>query len=323
MIYIAAKTLTAIEASIEKDQGNAYRATLQRVLPHITDAYREENDGHRSHLGASIIGTECARHAWYNFRWAVKPRFEGRMLRLFNRGHLEEGRMIAALVSIGVHVIQQDEHGKQFRVSDSHGHFGGSGDGVALHLPDLSPGQAALLEFKTANEKSFNKLAGENWNEYVAHLLDPGKPAVQFVGEGVRAAKFEHYVQSNIYMRKMGLAVCLYMCANKNNDAVYAELIPLDTAIADQFTERADKLVFSETPPKKLNESPGFWKCRFCDHRGVCHKKEAPDKNCRTCAYSLPRPNGNAEWYCRLREVTIDKQTQLVGCGEYTVKKTI
>lgn len=323
MIYLATKTLIAIEASIANDQGNDYRAAQGRVLPHIADAYRAEHDGHRSHLGASIIGTECARHAWYNFRWVVKPSFDGRLLRLFNRGHLEEGRLIAALIAIGIDVIQQDANGKQFRVSDSHGHFGGSGDGVALGLPDLAMGQAALLEFKTANEKSFNKLAGENWKDYVKHMLDPGTPAVQFVGEGVRASKFEHYVQANIYMRKMGLAVCLYMAANKNDDSIYAELIPLDTAIADQFVERADKLVWSENPPKKLNESPGFWKCRFCDHRGVCHKKEKPDKNCRTCAYSIPRADGNAEWYCRLREVTIDKATQLTGCGEYTVKKTL
>lgn len=321
MIYIATKTLAAIENCIHHDQGNAYRANLQKVLPHLGDAYRAEHDGHRSHLGASIIGTECARHAWYNFRWLLKPKFEGRMLRLFNRGHLEEGRVIAALLSIGVAVYQQDEHGKQFRISSAGGHFGGSGDGVGVNLPDLSPGQPALLEFKTHNDKSFVKLAGENWNKYVEHLLDPDKPAEKFVGEGVRAAKFEHYIQSNVYMRKMGLAVCLYVAVNKNDDAIYCELIPLDTAIADQFIERADKLVFLEAAPKKVNESPGFWKCRFCDHRPVCHLGEKPDKNCRTCAYSIPREDGT--WFCRLREIPLDKQTQLSGCNEYTVKKNL
>lgn len=321
MIYIATKTIIAIEGAIHADQGNGFRANLQRVLPHLGDAYRAEHDGHRSHLGASIIGTECARHAWYNFRWAVKANFSGRMLRLFNRGHIEEGRIISALLNVGVHVYQQDENGKQFRISDAGGHFGGSGDGVGVGLPDLSPGQPALLEFKTHNEKSFIKLAGENWNKYVEHLLDPGKPAEKFIGEGVRAAKFEHYVQANTYMRKMGLAVCLYVAVNKNDDAIYAEFVPLDTAIADQFIERANKLVFMNDPPAKLNESPGFWKCRFCDHRGVCHLRDKPDKNCRTCAYSDPRPDGS--WFCRLRELPLDKQTQLSGCNEYQVKKSI
>lgn len=321
MIYIATKTLIAIETEIHKDQGNSYRANLQKVLPHIGDAYRAEHDGHRSHLGASIIGTECARHAWYNFRWALKPEFEGRMLRLFNRGHIEEGRVIAALLTIGVNVFQQDQHGKQFRISSAGGHFGGSGDGVAVNLPDLSPGQASLLEFKTHNEKSFYKIAGENWNKYVEHLLDPGRPAEKFNGEGVRAVKFEHYVQANLYMRKMGLAVCLYIAVNKNDDAIYAELLPADTVIADQFLERADKLVFMETPPKKVNESPGFWKCRFCDHRPVCHLGEKPSRNCRTCAYSKPVEDGS--WFCRLRELPLDKSTQLTGCNEYTVRKNM
>lgn len=321
MIYIAQKTLIAIEASIAKDQGNEYRANLQRVLPHVGDAYRAEHDGHRSHLGASIIGTECARHAWYNFRWASKPFFEGRMLRLFNRGHLEEGRIIAALLTIGVSVFQQDEQGKQFKISHVGGHFGGSGDGVGVNLPDLSPGQPALLECKTHNEKSFTKLAGDNWNEYVEYLCDEGMPVQRFTGEGVRAAKFEHYVQSQMYMRKMGLAVCLYVAVNKNNDAIYLELVPLDTATADQFLDRAEKLVYMNDPPKKLNESPGFWKCRFCDHRNVCHLKAVPDRNCRTCAYSDPRPDGT--WFCRLRELTIEKPVQLAGCEEYSRKKTI
>lgn len=321
MIYIAQKTLIAIEASIDKDQGNEYRANLQRVLPHVNDAYRAEHDGHRSHLGASIIGTECARHAWYNFRWAAKPRFSGRMLRLFNRGHLEEGRIIAALLTIGVSVFQQDEQGKQFRISHAGGHFGGSGDGVGVNLPDLSPGQPALLECKTHNEKSFTKLAGDNWNEYVDYLLDPGMPLQKFTGDGVRAAKFEHYVQAQMYMRKMGLAVCLYIAVSKNTDALYLELVPLDTAVADQFLDRAEKLVYMNDPPKQLSESPGFWKCRFCDHRGVCHLKATPDRNCRTCAFSDPRPDGT--WFCRLREVTIEKSVQLVGCAEYSRKKTI
>lgn len=321
LIYIASKTLIAIEASIYKDQGNEYRANLQRVLPHLGDAYRAEHDGHRSHMGASVIGQDCARHVWYNFRWVAKTQFSGRMLRLFNRGHLEEGRAIAALLTIGTQVYQQDENGKQFRVSDAGGHFGGSGDGVAINLPDLSPGQPALLEFKTHSEKYFNILAGENWKKYVEYLCNPGLPAEKFTGDGVRVAKFEHYVQANIYMRKMGLAVCLYVAVNKNDDAIYAEFIPLDTAVADQFIERGIKLVFLNDPPKKLNESPGFWKCRFCDHKGVCHLREKPDLNCRTCAYSDPRPDGT--WFCRLREVNLEKQTQLVGCAEYQVKKSI
>lgn len=313
---IAFRTLTMIDQMVAEDQGARFRGWLGKVIPHIGDAYRTDEDGHRTHMGASLLGGECARAIWYNFRWATKSAFPGRVLRLFNRGHIEEARFIAMLLMIGCEVYQQDENGKQFRISFAEGHAGGSGDGVALHIPDLPQGTAALCEFKTHGEKSFIELAGklDEWRKY----LDGQGP---FTGQGVRAAKFEHYVQMQLYMRKMGLTVALYVAVNKNTDDLYAELIPLNSELADQFLNRGDKLVWMDTPPDKLNNSPGFWKCRFCDHKPVCHLKAAPDVNCRTCAYS--EPIDGAQWRCRnpVCEGVISKETQLAGCSHYELKK--
>lgn len=55
----------------------------------------------RFYCGASAIGKECARERWYDLRWASKRFFEGRMLRLFDRGHIEEQRILAWLGSVG------------------------------------------------------------------------------------------------------------------------------------------------------------------------------------------------------------------------------
>lgn len=296
-VILATRTVARIDEMVKADQGSAFREWLGKVIGHIGDAYRTGNEGHRSHMGASLIGGECARAIWYNFRWATKSNFEGRLLRLFNRGHLEEARFIAMLLMIGCDIYQQDENGNQFRIAHAEGHFGGSGDGVAVGIPDLPPGTAALTEFKTHNDKSFTELKAK----------------------GVRDAKFEHYVQMNVYMRKMGLAVALYFAVNKNTDELYGEIIPLDSAVADQFLDRGDKIVWMSEPPNKLNESPGFFKCRWCDHRPVCHLKAAPDKNCRTCAYS--EPVEGAKWICRLYDQHIDKEVQLTGCKDYTLRK--
>lgn len=296
-VILATHTVAKIDAMVKADQGSSFREWLGKVIGHIGDAYRTGNEGHRSHMGASLIGGECARAIWYNFRWATKSNFEGRLLRLFNRGHLEEARFIAMLLMIGCEVYQQDENGNQFRISHAEGHFGGSGDGVVIGLPDLPPGTAALSEFKTHNDKSFTELKAK----------------------GVRDAKFEHYVQMNVYMRKMGIAVALYLAVNKNNDELYGEIIPLDSAVADQFLDRGEKIVWMPEPPNKLSESPGFFKCRWCDHRPVCHLKAAPDKNCRTCAYS--EPVEGAKWICRLHDQHIDKKVQLTGCKDYTPRK--
>jgi hypothetical protein len=49
----------------------------------------------RPHLGASLIGKECARQLWYTFRWVSSTSHRGQLLRLFRTGHLEEARMVS------------------------------------------------------------------------------------------------------------------------------------------------------------------------------------------------------------------------------------
>lgn len=311
-VTIALKTLHAIDEMVYRDGGAKYRGLLGKVLPHIGDAYRTEEKSFRGHLGASLLGGDCARSIWYDFRWTTVGQFPGRILRLFNRGHIEEGRFIALLLGIGCTIYQQDENGKQFTISFADGHGGGSGDGVAMELPDLHPQTAALCEFKTHGEKSFIELAGplKEWREY---LEDPVHN--KFPGKGLREAKFEHYVQMQLYMYKMGLACGLYMAVNKNTDDLYAEIIQLDPELAQRFVERGEKIVYSNAPPDKINKSPGFFKCRFCSHRGPCQLKVAPQRNCRTCQFSEPQKDGT--WHCYKHATTLTKEAQFAGCDQY------
>lgn len=302
-VYLATNTLAAINKTLEADQGASYRQHLKNVLPHMSDAYRgAEKNPFRAHMGASGIGKNCARAIWYGFRWYTMPSFEGRILRLFNRGHLEEGRFIALLLSINVQVYQQDANGKQFRISDAGGHFGGSGDGIGVGLPDLPPGTPALLEFKTHNAKNFEKLAAV----------------------GVKDSKFEHYVQMNTYMRKMDLHVGLYGAVNKDTDELHLELVQVDPILSDQFLDRGRALVFMREPPKRISESPGWFGCKFCDHKPVCHFNKPPERNCRTCFYSVPRENG--KWYCTNQEINggdtpqLSEDDQLAACPSYLAK---
>lgn len=301
-IHKAELTLKAIDAAIKADQGGAFRQHLQRVLPHMADAYRgTEENSFRTHMGASLIGGECARAIWYGFHWTTKPEFDGRILRLFNRGHLEEARIIAALLTIGVQVFQQDEKGNQFRISDVGGHFGGAGDGVGIGIPDLPLNLACLLEFKTHNDASFKKL----------------------VKLGVRESKFVHYVQMQTYMRKMGLTVALYGAVNKNDDEYYMEIVTLDVAVADQFIDRGRQIILQKAPPDKISATPGWITCRWCDHRPVCHLQAVPERNCRTCIHSEACEDGN--WYCNIPSmpdgggagVKLTKEQQFAACPEY------
>jgi hypothetical protein len=310
---IAHSTLSLIVERLEADSGSAYRQLLRGLMPQAEDAYSAGNESLRRHLGASIIGKECTRAIWYGFRWTAKPAFPARMLRLFNRGHLEEPRMVALLKMIGCEVWQFDANGKQFRVSDLNGHFAGSVDGVCKGLPDLAD-TPCVVEFKTHNDKSFAKLAGNDWKQC---RTDPKKHP--FKGEGVRNSKFEHYVQMQIYMGKLGLHWALYMAVNKNDDELYAEFIEFDRDTFESFIRRADDVIGAIVAPAKINASPTWYSCRICQYTAVCHSGAAPATNCRTCAHS--RTGDNGSWLCGVHDavqtIELSYEDQLAGCKLY------
>lgn len=311
-VMVAHATLNAFDAGINADDGGSYRQHLGRVIMDAEDAYRGQESGHRGHLGASILGDDCARSIWYTFRWAHKAKFEPRMIRLFNRGHLEEPRFVALLLMIGCEVWQHDADGHQFRITFGDGHGGGSGDGVARGIPDLPATTPAICEMKTHGEKSFIKLAGK-LDDWRAHRLGKGP----FTGEGVRIAHFKHFVQMQTYMYKMGLTAALYLAVCKNTDDIYAEIVHLDSEFAEQFINRGETLIPMPAPPKRINESPGYWKCRFCSKHPICHGKAMPELNCRTCKHSSPIAGG--VWHCGLHQAPLDKERQAKGCSDYAV----
>lgn len=272
--------------------------TLTAVNRHIETT---QEDGRRAHLGASIIGRKCPREIWYVFRWALRINHDGRLLRLFNRGHKEEARFVEYLRAIGIEVFDTDDRlpmkdGKpqQFKVGAHSGHFGGSLDGVAKSIPDLPGVVGVLLEFKTHSLSSFLKLADS----------------------GVMGAKFEHYVQMQIYMHLMGLTHALYMAVNKNNDEWHLELVANDGITAQQALDRAGDIIYSNVAPNRIATSPSSYACKYCDFKELCFNGAGNvDRNCRTCMYS--RPGADSLWICGLRNVTLDVDAQKAACGSY------
>ena len=305
-MLIAHKTLAAIEEAFQKDQGACYRGWLGQLMPLAGDAYDTKDEPFRSHLGASLIGRECSRELWYSFHWATRKKFEGRMLRLFNRGHLEEPRFIALFKMIGCDFWQVDANGKQFRITGHKGHFGGSMDGVVRGIPDM-PDIPMLAEFKTHGEKSFIKLQES----------------------GVMGAKWEHFIQMQVYMGKNGLTWAIYGAVNKNTDALHLELVQFDQVQYDRYLARAVMVIDSRDPPPKINNSPGWFKCKMCDQAPVCHGKDLPDRNCRTCKWV--DVDDNARWICNVPtppdggglDRPLSKDEQLQTCTLYEMKATI
>jgi len=258
---------------------------------------KEFEEDPRTHLGASIIGHDCQAYAWNTFRWLKFEQFDGRMLRLFNRGHEEEKRFVRWLVGIGFEVREIDpDTKKQYRIIGAKGHFGGSLD--AMMKPPARYNIPAeyiiwLGEFKTHSDKSFKKLQKE----------------------GVVKSKPQHFRQMCSYGRAWNFAYGLYCAVNKNDDDLYFEIVPLDFRQADDLFRKAENIVFAKSRPPKVAQTATFFDCKYCDFAGLCHKDEVPTKNCRSCRNALPVDN--AEWFCQVHNAVIPKHIIPQGCQSY------
>lgn len=257
-----------------------------------------EADGHRPHLGASIVGRKCDRQLWYTFRWAKRERFPGRLLRLFERGQMEEDRWWADLRRIGVTVHDRSPDGKQWRVTAVGGHFGGSMDAAVVGLPE-APKTWHVAEVKTHNAKSFADLQKK----------------------GVRSAKPEHWSQMQAYMHLTGMDRAVYLATNKDTDDLYVERIEHDADAAEVILARAERIITAPEPPARISADPSWYECKLCSYASVCHGTVLPEVNCRTCAHATPVVVAEREqglWDCaRHGREEIPVSVQRTGCNSH------
>lgn len=273
----------------------------QRIAKDIDEAcVRLYSDGHRKHLGGSLIGDPCARKLWSVFRWLKQEQFSGRMYRLFNRGHREEERFVAWLREIGCEVQEfenvVDGEGTQIRISGVNGHFGGSLDG-RLKLPERYnvPEQVMLAEFKTSGTGSgFQKLRDN----------------------GVEMAKPLHFAQMSVYGNKYGYRYAIYLCINKNDDDLIVEVVKLNWELGKTLEDKAHDIINSEVPPPKISQTPTAFQCRYCHFSPICHEGEIPEKNCRSCVHAVPIEN--KQWGCRKFNSIIPEDFIPKGCDDWT-----
>lgn len=260
----------------------------------IYKALESASEPSRGHLGASQIGHHCDRYLWLSFRWACPEQFQGRILRLFRRGHNEEAGVISDLRAAGCEVMDADGTGRQYGFRD--GHFAGSIDGMVLAGIPEAPTKPHVLEAKTHSLKSFNDV----------------------VAKGVKASKPMHYAQMQTYMARMSVDRALYFAVCKDDDRIYTERVRLDKDEADRLAERAQRIIASDRMPEPISADPTWYQCKFCAAADLCHgNKRLPDINCRTCANFTANRDGTA--HCaRFGEIpTLDAQR--AGCEAHVI----
>lgn len=257
---------------------------------------KNQEDSRRDHLGASLIGRPCDRQIWYDWRWSNPQKHSGRMLRLFNRGHREEDRFMEWLLPVCEKFWPIDPRtGKQINVSDYFGYFGGSLDGVMRNPRGYEKGDY-LTEFKTHNDKSFQKLTTI----------------------GVKDAKPEHYAQMQTYLHyKTQLKAAIYVAINKNDDSLYIETIEKNESWwLDNVKPKVERILLSRDPPKRMEmASPNYFYCKhFCTFKDQCWDNANPAKSCRTCAFVKVTDEG---WKCGKTTFLLSSDKQRIGCDQY------
>jgi len=267
--------------------------TTKQALYELMEGAVDNNP--RTHLGASSIGDSCARKLWYAFRWIHEPFHEGRILRLFRRGQVEEYYVVSDLNKLeGVEVRAVDPAtGKQYRFTDPEmPGFGGSVDGIAFNLPEM-PGQWIGLEIKTHNTKNFAKLKKHGVQSYP-----------------------RHWFQCQSYMCWSGLPGWLYIAVNKDNDELYTELVLPDEADQDYARATAREVLFATEPPPKISQRKDWFECKFCDFYRICQFDEPHRENCRNC--SQVNYDGAADlWTCTTLNKSLNASEQNDGCSQY------
>jgi hypothetical protein len=260
----------------------------QSAVASLIDAHHAaQRDRPRQHLGASLLGHHCERWLWLSFRWAVVEEFEGRILRLFRRGHNEEATIITDLEAVGITV-----HGQQNRV-DFGAHVSGSIDGIGLGIPE-APKTEHLLEFKTHGKKSFDDLAAK----------------------GVRVSKWQHYVQMQLYMAGLGLTRALYVAVCKDDDRLHCERVRYDKETADRFIELGRAITLADRMPPPISTDPTWYQCGWCPAKAMCHKSQpTKEVNCRTCAHATPKEDST--WHCARWDMAIPPDAQYDGCNDH------
>ncbi|SMC41527.1 hypothetical protein SAMN06297251_102106 [Fulvimarina manganoxydans] len=274
---LISQTITAIDAALADRQ----RPRFQR------------------RLSGSMIGKECERAIWFQFRWAYEPeRFSGQMLRLFETGHLREPRVFRELALIGVKASDIDpETGEQWTFTELDGHFVVKIDGRGTGFVE-APKTEHIVGIKTMNDKNFKELKKV----------------------GIAVSKPEHVAQAQSEMHCSGIHRFFYYAVNKDTDELYSGAdvrIRYDEVAAIKLMVKAKRVLDAIRPPEPISQDRSAFACRFCKAKAVCGGEAFAPRTCRSCLHSTPALGGDAEWRCEKHGTILTVEDQEAGCGEH------
>lgn len=234
------------------------------ITAHIDAALTSERaqQTKRTYLGASRLGVACDRALQFEFADApadLGRDFDGRVLRIFEVGHVLEDLAIRWLRLAGFDLHTRTRSGDQFGFSVCDGLIQGHVDGIVMGAPtDLGLTFPMLWECKTMN--------AQNWRDCVKRGVAVSKPVY-----AAQMAVYQAYMEGSVDGISRNPA--LFTAINKDTQEVWFELVPFDAALAQRASDRAVKIIgateHGELLPRSFSDSTHY-ECKFCSWQDRC-----------------------------------------------------
>ncbi|MBI5920954.1 MAG: hypothetical protein HY847_04800 [Betaproteobacteria bacterium] len=212
----------------------------------------------RHYLGASRLGVSCERALQYEYAQAAVDygrELQGRMLRIFQRGHVIEDCMAGWLRGAGFDLRTRNQQGEQFGFAVPDGRLQGHADGVIVGGPE-GFNYPCLWENKC--------LGGKSWRDLEKNRLAVSKPVY-----AAQVALYQAYLDLHEHP-------AIFTAVNADTMDIYTELVPFDGALAQRMSDRAARVIAATAAGEQLNRSfnePTHFECRMCDWQNRCWSK--------------------------------------------------
>ena len=214
----------------------------------------------REYLGASRLGVSCERALQYEFAKApvdAGRETDGRILRIFERGHVMEDCMVAWLRAGGFDLRTRKANGEQFGFSAIDGRLQGHIDGVIVGGPN-GFAYPALWECKCLGSRS--------WRDLEKNKLAVSKPVYH-----AQVVLYQAYLQLHEHP-------AIFTAINADTMEIYTELVPFDAALAQRMSDRAVKVIAATDAGELLARAyhdPTHFECRMCAWQDRCWRTTA------------------------------------------------
>ena len=215
--------------------------TRDKLTKKIEKHQSKDDEQVRNYIGASIIGSDCLRQIWYEFKGTKAESVPTKTRRTWAIGKNLERLIFSWLKDAGLKI---EVHDYTWHAKDKP-YFQGHFDGLITIGAQLS-----ILEIKTAKNASFTI----------------------FVKKGLKVWNPQYYAQVQSYMGMSGIYSAYILVLNKDNSELSDELVTFDPIFYSNLECKALIISNATVAPPRIHGSPLYFKCKMCKFNKICHK---------------------------------------------------